>query len=102
MPTSSRLIPITGIRSSSLLTFWIYRAATPDSLSGISNADFIAADSYNGNPIFFAADVLDISSGNTGAVGARVPEPGSMALLGTGLSGLALLRRRSQARAKAS
>jgi hypothetical protein len=72
-------------------------------LAGVANADFIAANSYNGSPIFFAADVLDRSTGNTGAVGATgttVPEPGSVALLGTALPALGLLRRRIWARGK--
>lgn len=63
-------------------------------LNGISTADFIPADSYNGDKILFAADVLDVATGNTGAVAAALPEPSSVAFLSMGLTGLGLWRRR--------
>lgn len=43
--------------------------------------------------VFFAADIYDRTTGNTGVVGA-VPEPSSLALLGSGFAGIVALRRR--------
>ena len=69
-------------------------------LSGVSIADFIPADTYNGVPIYFSADVLDRSTNTTGVVGAQVPEPSSTMLLGAGLTGVGLWFRRRSPKAK--
>lgn len=78
------------------LTFTVTKAG------GLSISDF-TFNSYTVNgttyDVFFAADIFDGVTGNTGAVGAAspgpsVPEPQSIALLGSGLASLAFLRHR--------
>ena len=72
---------------------------TVTSASGVSIADFIA----NNGGFFFAADI--VGSGNTGNVAAigpgviteAVPEPVSLSLVGAGLLGLGILKRRFSA-----
>lgn len=78
------------------LTFTVTKAG------GLSVSDF-TFNSYTVNSttydVFFAADIYDGVTGNTGAVGAAnpgptVPEPQSIALLGSGLASLAFFRHR--------
>ena len=73
--------------------------------SGLSTASFAELSSGSGGTgAYFVADILGGTTGNTGLVGATgpgnvVPEPGSLVLLGLGLSGLALtLRKRFSTR----
>lgn len=78
------------------LTFTVTKAG------GLLVSDF-TFNSYTVNgttyDVFFAADIFDGVTGNTGAVGAAspgpsVPEPQSIAMLGSGLASLALFRKR--------
>lgn len=60
---------------------------------------FISSVDNKGKPTvyFFASDIIDGNTGNVAALKgtlSNVPEPMSMALLGTGLVGLTLLRRK--------
>jgi hypothetical protein len=62
--------------------------------SGLSVSDFTT----NGGGYTFAIDILSGTTGNTGVVAAGgdpVPEPGTLALLGTGVLGLAGIIRRA-------
>jgi hypothetical protein len=70
---------------------------TVTSAGGVTIADFVA----NSGGYFFAADIMG-ANGNTGNVAAlgggsvqAIPEPLSLSLVGAGLLGLGLLRRRS-------
>ena len=72
---------------------------TVTSATGVSISNFIA----NAGGFFFAADIVG-NNGNTGNVAAKglsvtssVPEPLSLSLVGVGLIGLGLLRRRRSA-----
>jgi hypothetical protein len=69
---------------------------TVTSAGGVSVADFIG----NAGGFFFASDIVG-NNGNTGNVGAKgpsaVPEPVSLSLVGAGLLGLGILRRRFSA-----
>jgi hypothetical protein len=65
--------------------------------SGLTLSDFVGNSTY-----FFSADILSGTNGNTGGVAAvgntTVPEPGTLALLGSGVLGLAgMLRRKRKA-----
>lgn len=57
----------------------------------LSITNFIA----NSGGFVFASDIKG-TSGNTGEVATRAPEPASMTLLGVGLFGIGLIRRRRQ------
>lgn len=61
--------------------------------NALSIFDFTGHLYAPGDTVFFAADIFDSSTGNTGAVGA-VPEPSSVALLGWGLAGVVAFRRK--------
>lgn len=64
--------------------------------TGLSLSDFVV----NGNGKVFTADILSGTTGNTGPIAADgthndgVPEPGTLAMLGTGVIGLATMLRR--------
>lgn len=61
--------------------------------NALSIYDFTGHLFAPGETVFFAADIFDSSTGNTGAVGA-IPEPSSVALLGCGFAGVVAFRRR--------
>ena len=61
--------------------------------NALSIYDFTGHLYAPGDKVFFAADIYDSSTGNTGAVGA-IPEPSSVALLGCGFAGVVAFRRR--------
>lgn len=71
---------------------------TVTSADGVTIADFIA----NARGFFFASDIVG-NNGKTGNVGAKgpvpsaVPEPMSLSLVGAGMLGLGILRRRFSA-----
>lgn len=69
---------------------------------GLANGNALSINDFTGHlytpdgpdaHVFFAADIYDNSTGNTGAVGA-VPEPSSVALLGCSLAGVVAIRRK--------
>lgn len=69
---------------------------------GLANGNALSINSFTGHlyspdgpdaHVFFAADIYDSSTGNTGAVGA-VPEPSSVALIGCSLAGVVAFRRK--------
>lgn len=66
--------------------------------AGLAPASFQELSSGGSAQVYFVADILG-TTGNTGPVGAKligtsVPEPGTLSLMGLGLAGVTLLRRR--------
>ena len=77
---------------------------TLDNLNGDGSQAFATVAAYedafsNGNPVFFRFKPLEGVLSDPGSVkfGAKIPEPGSLALLGIGLVGLGAIRRRRKA-----
>jgi len=66
-----------------------------DIMFHVASATIADLTAPNNLGFIFVADVLSGQTGNTGPVGARVPEPASLLLLGAGLAGIGIWRRRS-------
>ena len=73
----------------SVLTFLV------NGFQGLTSSD-VKIDGVT-TAIFFAADIINIATGSTGAVGAggplQTPIPPALALFGMGLAGIGLLKR---------
>ena len=65
--------------------------------TGGSRGDFIGLDENTGDFLVSQSTTLDDLSYGGGALPAAVPEPASLALLGAGLIGLGVIRRRREA-----